>query len=102
MREPVVLVGVLITVEVPIRIAICNPMPFTKGFVIAFQGIGLDERRAMRLDPEFAFLARIPRHNNLYRQTHHGAQHGIGNSSVARTRVQYHLAFPDLAPDQSL
>src|SRR5439155_23884586 len=73
---------------------------FAESLVIAFHWVGLDELCAVGLDAEFALLARIAGHNNLDRQTHHGAQHGICNPGVARTRVQYDLPFPDLSPDQ--
>jgi hypothetical protein len=81
-RQPVIVVGILVAIKISAGFAFYDPMTFTKGFIIAFQGISLNQPRAVRLNAHLPFLARIARHDDLYRQIHHGTKHRVRDTCV--------------------
>src|SRR5688572_30151467 len=83
MGKPVIIVRVLIAVKIPIGLSFCDAMTFAERLIVTLQWIGLDQRCPMSFDAKFTFLARISRNNDLDRQAHHGAEHGISYAGIA-------------------
>ena len=66
------------------RLALMDAMAFTQRFVVAFERIGLNQLRAVRLDAQLAFTAGVARHDDLNGYIHHCSEHRVCNAGVAR------------------
>ena len=95
-REPVVLVRILVAVKETVGLALVDAMTFAKRFVVAFDRIGLHQRRAVSLNAHLPFFAGVAGHDNLHRHLHHGAEHRVGDARIPGTGVEHHLTFADL------
>src|SRR5437870_2006840 len=88
--------------EVLLWFALRNAVPLAKRFIVTLERIRLNELRAVGLNSQLPFLAGIPRHNNIYRQVHHRAEHRISNARVTGTRIQHDLSFSDFSLNERL
>src|SRR5215203_283761 len=85
-------VGVLIWVEVPLRILRVHPSRLPDSPVRALAGIGQHEIHAVGSQDLLPFLAGVSRHAKLYLVAERGPDPGVSYARVAAGRIEYGLS----------
>ena len=66
------------------RLALMDAMALAQRFVVAFERVGLNQLRAVRLNAQLAFAAGISGDDDLNGHIHHCPEHRVCNARVAR------------------
>ena len=94
---PVVGVGVLVAIPVALGLFRCQAVGFAQGEIVAFDGVGDDELRAVGLYPLQSLLARVARHHDGDRDAERRAEHGVGDARVAGGGIEQPAAASEAA-----
>ena len=100
MRAGVRRMVVLIRIPVLVRPQGGEPPRLPNGAIRAFQRIGENDFRAVRVEQRLALLARVPGHAHRHADAGRGAQHRVRDRRVAARRVEQALGrqFPPRDP----
>ena len=97
MRQPIRIVGILISVEIQIRTLGGQFARHADSAVGSVAGIGIDNIGAVGLQDFLALNRNIRRHAQRDRKSFCRAQHCIGNASIAAGGVEQNFAGGKLA-----
>ena len=86
--SPVILVGVLVAVPIAFRLLFRQAVSSAQGVVVPLDWVGENQFGSVGADPVEALGTGVARYHEGHRNAQRGAEHGVGNTRVARRGVE--------------